>query len=96
MNLFKKIFKNYKKLYLIEKDNNKKLVGQNSLLSKERIHSEKKVLELKAELAKIKIDLEDTKGFLEQEKECSNALRKERTKLRKMVTRLGGDWKDGN
>lgn len=43
---------------------------------------------LKEELAKTKIELEDTKGFLKQEKECSNALRKERTKLRREVTNL--------
>jgi len=34
-------------------------------------------------------------AYLQQEKECSNALRKERTQLRKMITQLGGDWKNG-
>jgi len=75
-----KLFKNYKKLYLAELENRKKLITQNSKLSAERV--------------KAMIELEDTKKFLEMEKECSNALRKERTKLRKMVTKLGGDWKD--
>ena len=76
-----KLFKNYKKLYLAELENRKKLINQNSKLSAERV--------------KAMIELDDTKKFLEMEKECSNALRKERTKLRKMVTKLGGDWKNG-
>mgnify|MGYP006370819423 CR=1 FL=1 len=50
--------------------------------------------ENKEELARTKIELIDTQGFLAQEKECSQALRKERTKLRKMVTKLGGDWRE--
>ena len=55
------------------------------------------------EIAKLKIELEDTKGFLEQEKACSKALRKERDKdkkpkkteatkrLEKLVKDCGGD-----
>ena len=84
-----KLFKNYKKLYLAELENRKKLITQNSKLSDERI-------EAKKEVAKLRIDLEDTIGFLEQEKECSNALRKERTKLRREITMLKKELnKDG-
>ena len=50
---------------------------------------------LREKIAKLTLDLEDTRGFLEQEKACSEALRKERTKLRKQVKKLGGEWKDG-
>lgn len=83
-----KLFKNYKKLYLDELENRRMLINQNTKLSKERI-------EAKEETAKLKIELEDIKGFLAQETEAKEALLKERTKLRKMVTKLGGDWKDG-
>jgi len=83
-----KLFKNWKKLYLIEKENVKKLTNQCTKLSRERA-------DMEIEKQKAILELEDTKGFLEQEKECSNALRKERTKLRKMVTKLGGNWRNG-
>lgn len=83
-----KLFKNYKKLYEAELLNRGLLIDQNSKLSKERIEMEKR-------LKKTIIDLEDTEGFLAQEKEAKEALLKERTKLRKMITKLGGDWKDG-
>lgn len=83
-----KIFKNYKKLYLNELENRKMLIEQNSKLSKQRIQRDE-------ENARLKIELEDTLGFLQQEKEAKEVLLKERTKLRKMITKLGGDWKDG-
>lgn len=97
-----KLFKNYKKLYKIEL-NNRKMFEQakkgtdawNEELQKSLIKADRQIGLLKEENARLKFDLEDTNGFLEQEKECSNALRKERTKLRKMITKLGGDWKDG-
>ncbi len=87
-NFFINLFKNYKKLYFGEKENVKKLTNQNTKLSRERE-------DMEIELKKVQLELEDTKGFLAQEKECSNALRKERTKLRKKVTKLGGKWQDG-
>ena len=80
--------KYYKNLYEIELENRKKLMEQNSKLSAERIKA-------KQESAALKIELEDTKGFLAQETAAKEALLKERTKLRKMITKLGGDWKDG-
>lgn len=80
--------KYYKNLYEIELENRKKLTTQNSKLSKERVDAA-------TELAKVRIALEDMSGFYLQEKEAKEALLKERTKLRKMITKLGGDWKDG-
>lgn len=97
-----KIFKNYKKLYEISKNNEKIILERKKELSDENVLLQEKVIEagttiahLREEIAKLKIELEDTNGFLEQEKECSNALRKERTKLRGKITKLGGDWRDG-
>lgn len=90
-----KLFKNYKKLYKIEL-NNRKLIEErkkevdewNVELQKNMIHSDKMIRSLKIENTELKMALEDTKGFLAQEKECSNALRKERTKLRRKITNL--------
>jgi len=81
--------KYYKNLYENEHENMVKLTRQCSKLSQERVEMEKK---LKATW----LELHDTKGFLAQEKECNEALRKERKKLRTMITKLGGNWKDGN
>ena len=101
-----KIFKNYKKLYKTELSNRKlyeerykELYDENILLQME-VKDAKKVRE---ECAKTKIKLDDTKGFLAQEKEAKEELLrqreeliKERTELRKKITKLGGSWKDGN
>lgn len=76
-----KIFKNYKKLYLNELENRNMLINQNSKLSQERIKKAE-------ELAKVKLELEDVKGFYLQEKEAKELLLKERTKLRREVTML--------
>lgn len=90
-----KIFKNYKKLYSIEKENTKKLINQCSKLGTENVNYQKKIKKLTEECAKLTIELEDTKGFLAQETEAKEELKKQRTKLRKMITELGGDWKNG-
>lgn len=76
-----KLFKNYKKLYLAELENRKKLINQNSNLSKERIGA-------KEEVARLKVELENTLGFLNQEKEAKEELKKQRTKLRREITML--------
>lgn len=78
-----------------EKDQKNIALAQVEYLVKENKKLERYNRENKEELARTKIELIDTQGFLAQEKECSQALRKERTKLRKMVTKLGGEWKDG-
>ena len=82
-----KLFKNYKKMYNEEKIEKEDYI--NSLKKAIKINNKNvdKVQELKKEVARLKIELEDTKGFLEQEKACSNALRKERTNLQRVKTR---------
>lgn len=88
------IFKKYDLL----KNNIKILQARNEDLYKRNIaHQEQYQAELKKrseEIAKLKIEVEDTRGFLEQETQAKEALKKERTKLRKMITKLGGNWKD--
>lgn len=87
--------KYYKNLYEIELENRKKLIEQNSKLSKENVDYQILIKALKERCARLTIDLEDVDGLLKQETEAKEVLLKERTKLRKMVTKLGGDWKDG-
>ena len=54
------------------------LMTENHILEKDN-------KELNELVAKLRIELEDTKGFLEQEKAVTKALRKERTQLRKEI-----------
>ena len=90
-----KIFKNYKKLYETELNNRKLYEEQYKTIYEENIDFQKEIQCYKEKCGKLSIELEDTKGFLNQEKEAKEALKKERTKLRKMITQLGGDWKNG-
>ena len=87
--------KYYKDLYEQELENRKLLIQQNSNLSKQRINADKRSKKLAEENAKLKIELEDLGGFYIQEKEAKEELLKQRKKLRTMITKLGGDWKDG-
>ena len=75
------ILKNWKDLYKKELSNRELLIRQNSEYSKRNVESQKTIRELKYKLTKARIDLEDTKGFLQQEKQVSYALRQERNKL---------------
>lgn len=86
--------KYYKNLYEIELENRKKLIEQNSKLSKENVDYQMLIKALKERCARLTIDLEDIDGLLQQETEAKEVLLKERTKLRKMVTKLGGNWKE--
>lgn len=88
--------KYYKDLYETELENRKMLINQVSKLGAENVEYQKQIKKIKEQNTQLTFELEDTKGFLEQEKECNKELRKERTKLRKMITKLGGNWKDGN
>jgi len=90
-----KLFKNYKKLYEQELENRRLLIQQNSNLSKQRIDSDIENKKLREENAKMKIELEDLGQFYIQEKEAKEELLKQRKKLRTIITKLGGDWKDG-
>ena len=94
------IFKNYKKLYESTKNNLKVMQERNAdlyercILYQEQAKDHEK--KLKEKIAKLSFELEDVNGFLQQEKECSEALRKERTKLRKQIKKLGGEWNNEN
>lgn len=86
-----KIFRNYKKLYESEKALRCFYeMGIGSLqtdIANSNIKSNRKTKELKEEIARLKIELEDTKGFLEQEKACSSELRKQKANLQRVKTR---------
>ena len=90
-----KLFKNYKKLYKTAKANQDKLIEQCSKIGAENVNYQKELKLYKEKCARLTIDLEDVDGLLKQETEAKEILLKERTKLRKMITKLGGDWKDG-
>ena len=89
-----RLFKNYKNLYKTEVNNRKLLEDRKKELYETNIELQNQIKLLMKDKAELTIKLEDTVGFLEQEKQCSEALRKERTKLRKKITKLGGNWKD--
>ena len=75
-----KIFKNYKKLYLTEL-NNRKLY-------------EERYKEIYEKNIQYQFELEDLRGFYNQEKEAKEELLKQRKKLRAKITKLGGTWED--
>ena len=83
--MFSKIFGTSKKVL---RNNNKLYVQRNKELYDKNIAYQYEIKELKALLTKTRLELEDALGFLQQEKLCSEALRKERTKLRREITNL--------
>ena len=97
-----KLIKNYKQLYKQELENRKMLIMQNSKISEENVNYQKRIKKLEQELqtykelsARVRIELGDMDGLLEQETKAKEELLKQRTQLRKMITKLGGDWKNG-
>lgn len=91
-----KLFKNYKKLYLNELENRKKLIGQCSNLSKENVDYQKEIKCYKEKCGQLTIDLEDTQGFLAQETIAKKELIKQRANLKREIARLKKELnKDG-
>lgn len=78
-----KLFKNYKKLYGIELNNRKLYELRYKQVYDSNVEYQKEIKRLKIELAKVKIQLEDTEGFLRQEKQLTNALRERATRRSK-------------
>ena len=96
-----KLIRNYKQLYKQELENRKMLIMQNSKISEENVNYQKQIKKLEQELqtykelsARVRIELGDMDGLLEQETRAKEELLKQRTQLRKLVTKLGGDWKN--
>lgn len=96
-----KLIRNYKQLYKQELENRKMLIMQNSKISEENVNYQKRIKKLEQELqtykelsARVRIELGDMDGLLEQETKAKEELLKQRTQLRKMITKLGGDWKN--
>ena len=83
-----KLFKNYKKLYETEVANRKLYEQRYKDIYSENINYQKEIKKLKYNLTKARIDLEDTQGFLKQEKALSYALRQERKKLQNKIKQL--------
>lgn len=96
------ILKNWKGLYKTEQNNRKLYEERYKEVYSKNIEYQKTIKDLKHRLTKARIDLEDTKGFLKQEKEVSYALRQERNKLltknkalKAEIKELKGETKDG-
>ena len=82
------ILKNWKGLYNAEKNNRKLYEERYKTIYEENIKYQKLIKKLKYNLTKARIDLEDCRGFLKQEKEVSYALRQERNKLLTKIKKL--------
>lgn len=82
------ILKNWKSLYKIEQNNRKLYEEQYKKIYAENIEYQKLIKELKYKYTKVRIDLEDCRAFLKQEKEVSYALRQERNKLLTKIKKL--------
>ena len=82
------ILKNWKGLYNTEKNNRKLYEERYKKVYDENIEYQKLIKKLKYNLTKARIDLEDCRGFLKQEKEVSYALRQERNKLLTKIKKL--------
>lgn len=96
MGIFNRKTRNdYKKLYEIELNNRKLYEERYKQIYEQSIRYQKEIKEKNRQLTNLRIELIDKQAFLEQEKECSNALRKERANLRRTITKLGGDYKHG-
>lgn len=88
------ILKNWKGLYKTEQNNRKLYEQRYKTIYDENIKYQKTIKELKYRLTKARIDLEDTKGFLQQEKQVSYALRQERNKLLNKCKQLRANIKE--
>jgi predicted nucleic acid-binding Zn-ribbon protein len=93
--LNRKTRNDYRKLYEIELNNRRLYEDRYKQIYEQHIENQKMIKELQKEITNLKIELIDKEGFLNQEKEAKEALKKERTQLRKKITELGGDWKNG-
>lgn len=82
------LFKNYKKLYNEAKSNNKIYVERNCDLYKRDLIRQEEAMKLREEIARLKIELEDTKGFLMQEKRAKEELLIQRNDLKKEIKNL--------
>ena len=88
-----KIFKNYKKLYETELNNRKMYEERYRDKAKENEDYQRVINNQKKNIADLKLQVEDLTGFKEQETLAKKELLKQRGNYRKMITRLGGDWR---
>ena len=104
MKMFKKgsVLKNWKGLYEVEQNNRKLYEQRYKTIYEDNINLQKLIKKLKYNLTKARIDLDDTRGFLRQEKQVSYALRQERNRLlnknkmlREEIKKLKGETTDG-
>ena len=83
-----KLFKNYKKLYKIEKNNNKLLNQRNQELYAYKIQAQKDYKELKKDRSTLFVQVEDLQYGLKQIKEENERLQKELSNVKRIKTRF--------
>lgn len=83
-----KLFKNYKKLYKIEKNNNKLLNQRNQELYAYKIQAQKDYKELKKDRSTLFVQVEDLQYELKQVKEENERLQKELSNVKRIKTRF--------
>ena len=89
-----KLFKNYvskkelRNRLNIQMENNKMFNNKVIRLSNENVEYQNELQEIKLYITKLHIEIEDLKGFREQDKECIKALKKERTSLKTKLTKM--------
>ena len=86
--LNRKTRNDYRKLYETELNNRKLYEERYKQIYEQHIENQKMIKELQKEITNLKIELIDKEGFLNQETEAKEALKKERTKLRREITIL--------
>lgn len=88
--------KYYKNLYEVELENRKKLIQQNSDLSKDNVKYQKEAKLYKEKCARLTVDLEDVDYQLEKTTKERDALKKEKANLKRKLTNIEKELnKDG-
>lgn len=91
-----KLFKNYKKLYLLAKSNQDQLIRQCSKIGAENVEYQKQIKMYKERCARLTCDLEDVDNLLKVETQKNVALKKEVANLKRKNTILNKELnKDG-
>lgn len=83
-----KLFKNYKKLYLNELENRKRLINQISKIGAENVEYQKQIKMYKERCARLTCDLEDVDNLLKVETQKLTSAKKEIANLKRKNTML--------
>ena len=88
-----KLFKNYKKLYLLAKSNQDQLIRQCSKIGAENVEYQKQIKMYKERCARLTCDLEDVDNLLKVETQKLTSAKKEIANLKRKNTILNKEIK---